>query len=101
MLFVFYEIGLILRTALIDFERNSVHGKMHFVDAAVGQSSQQHGLGRKIEQPLIIATVSKSDERFTVKMPFSITAPRTSVFPETAAKPAQIRSRCKLLYAGV
>lgn len=55
----FYEIGLILRTALIDFERNSVHGKMHFVDAAVGQSSQQHGLGRKIEQPRIICNCFK------------------------------------------
>lgn len=55
----FYEIGLILRTALIDFERNSVHGKMHFVDAAVGQSSQQHGLGRKIEQPCIICNCFK------------------------------------------
>lgn len=59
VLFVFYEIGLILRTALIDFERNSVHGKMHFVDAAVGQSSQQHGLGRKIEQPCIICNCFK------------------------------------------
>lgn len=59
MLFVFYEIGLILRTALIDFERNSVHGKMHFVDAAVGQSSQQHGLGRKIEQPRIVCNCFK------------------------------------------
>lgn len=57
--FLFYEIGWIPRTALIDFERNSVHGKMHFVDAAVGQSGQQHGLGRKIEQPRIVCNCFK------------------------------------------
>lgn len=60
LLFAFKNgIDSVARIPLINFERNSVHGKMHFVDAAVGQSSQQHGLGRKIEQPCIICNCFK------------------------------------------